>query len=329
MVSGKALMQLCHRRGDPQRGRICLLVTRLLLWYLGWRGAPFSTQSWRVHRLTQQGLQTPMSTFVPRSTAAALAASVVSLVLLAGCATPPPADDPDAVAEFKQTNDPLEPMNREIFDFNMAVDRAVFKPVAQGYRDYVPEYGRDRVRDFVRNLRAPLTFANDVLQGEPDRAMQTLMRFTFNTGFGALGLFDLASPGGIPYHEEDLGQTFAVWGVGEGPYLVLPILGPSNPRDVAGMAGEWVADPVDYAFWRAGTSWASYGRGGLSGLDKREANLDTLDDIERTSVDFYSAVRSLYRQHRESEIKNQPNAVPAPGFGSLTGHTTQISEEKN
>jgi phospholipid-binding lipoprotein MlaA len=274
-----------------------------------------------------------MSTFVPRPTprptASVLAAGLLSLVVMAGCATPPPADDPDAVAEFKQTNDPLEPMNRAIFDFNMAVDRAVIKPVAEAYRDHVPEYGRDRVRDMVRNLRAPLTFANDVLQGEPDRAMQTLMRFTFNTGFGAFGLFDLAGAGGIPYHEEDLGQTFAVWGVGEGPYLVLPILGPSNPRDTAGMAVEWVADPIDYGFSRAGASWASYGRGALSGIDKREANLDTLDEIERTSVDFYSALRSLYRQHREAEIKNQANPVPSPSLGGLSGHVTQISEEKN
>ncbi len=270
-----------------------------------------------------------MSTFAPRSTATALAAGLLSLAMLAGCATLPPADDPDAVAEFKQANDPLEPMNRKIFDFNMAVDRAVIKPVAQGYRDYVPQYGRDRVRDLLHNLREPLIFANDVLQGEPDRAMQTLMRFTFNTGFGALGLFDLAGAGGIPYHEEDLGETFGVWGVGEGPYLVLPILGPSNPRDVAGMAGEWVADPIDYGFWRAGTTWASYGRGALSGVDRREANLDTLDDIERTSIDFYSAVRSLYRQHREADIKHQASPVPSPSLGGLSGHATQISQEKN
>ncbi len=270
-----------------------------------------------------------MSTFIPRSTAMTVAAGILCLGLQGGCATPPPADDPDAVADFKQANDPLEPMNRKIFAFNMAVDRAVLKPVAQAYRDYVPEYGRDRVRDFLRNLREPLIFANDVLQGEPQRATQTFMRFTFNTGFGALGLFDLAGAGGIPYHEEDLGETFAVWGAGEGPYLVLPILGPSNPRDAAGMAGEWVADPVDYAFWRAGDSWASYGRGGLSGIDKREANLDSLDEVERTSVDFYSAVRSLYRQHREAEIKHQVNPVPSPGLSGSVGHATQISQEKN
>lgn len=268
-----------------------------------------------------------MSTSFARSAARAFAAATVSLVALSGCATPPPADDPDAVAEYRQANDPLEPMNRQIFAFNVAADRRVLKPVAQAYHDTVPQFGRDRVRDFLRNLGEPLVFANDVLQGNPDRAVQTLMRFTFNSGFGLLGLFDPATPAGIPYHGEDLGQTLAVWGVDEGPYLVLPLLGPSNPRDAVAMGGEWLLDPVDWSFRMAGYGWAEYGRGGLVALDRREENLDTLDDIERTSVDFYSAVRSMYRQHRESEIRNAPDGPPSPGFGSLPTGPVQISEE--
>jgi phospholipid-binding lipoprotein MlaA len=132
-----------------------------------------------------------MTAFIPRS-AARLAASVIALALMAGCATQPPADDKEAVAEWQQINDPLEPTNRAIFEFNTAVDKALLKPIAQGYRAVVPQFGRDRVRDFLNNLRSPIIFANDVLQGNVDRAVQTMMRFTFNTGFGIGGLFDLA-----------------------------------------------------------------------------------------------------------------------------------------
>lgn len=244
---------------------------------------------------------------MPRSIAARIAASILSVVLVAGCATPPPADDKEAMVEWEQTNDPLEPLNRTIFDFNQAVDRALLKPVAQGYRAVVPQFGRDRVRDLVRNLRAPVVFVNDVLQGEPDRAMQTLMRFAFNTGFGIGGLIDVAEPGGIPFHDEDFGQTFAVWGVGEGPYLVLPILGPSTVRDGAGLATEWLTDPFNLYMDHIGQDWAIWTRAGVAGLEKRERLLDTLDEIERSSLDYYSALRSTYRQNRRAEVKNALN----------------------
>ncbi|MCR6631288.1 MAG: VacJ family lipoprotein [Magnetospirillum sp.] len=259
-----------------------------------------------------------MTTITYRSIAARLAAPLFVLALAAGCATPPPADDAEAVAEFEQVNDPLEPMNRAIFDFNDAVDKALIKPVAQGYRAVVPAYGRERVRDVLNNLRSPIIFANDVLQGEPDRAMATLMRFAFNTGFGVGGLFDVASPGGIPYHDEDFGQTFAVWGVGEGPYLVLPILGPSNPRDATGLAAEWLADPFDLWMDNTGRDFAIWTRAGVGGVDKRENYLDTLDEIEKSSVDYYAAMRSLYRQRRAADIKNGPviDKVPSPSLSS-------------
>lgn len=260
-----------------------------------------------------------MLTFIHRSAFAHLAAPVLALGLLAGCATPPPAEDKEAVAEWEQLNDPLEPMNRAVFDFNDAVDKALLKPLAQGYRAVVPAYGRERVRDVLNNLRAPIVFANDVLQGDPDRAMATLMRFAFNTGFGIGGLFDLATPGGIPYHDEDFGQTFAVWGIGEGPYLVLPILGPSNPRDTAGLATEWLADPFNIWMDNTGRDWVVWTRTGVAGVDKREAYLDTFDEIERSSLDYYAAMRSLYRQRRVVDIKNGSGAdkVPAPGLSSV------------
>jgi phospholipid-binding lipoprotein MlaA len=245
-----------------------------------------------------------MPTFIPRAALTRIAVSLLSLTLVAGCATPPPADDKESVAEFEQLNDPLEPMNRAIFEFNQVVDRAMLKPLAQGYRAVVPPFGRERVRDFLNNLRSPVIFANDLLQGEPDRAVQTAMRFAFNTGFGAVGLFDIAASGGIPYHDEDFGQTFAVWGIGEGPYLVFPILGPSNPRDFVGLAAEWLVDPLNLHLDHVGQDWAIWTRTGMYGIDKRERYLDKLNEIERGSLDYYASLRSLYRQIRTTEVKN-------------------------
>ncbi len=233
-----------------------------------------------------------------------MAALVPILFLLNGCATPPPADDKEAMEEWEQTNDPLEPMNRAIFDFNDTVDKALFLPVAQGYQAVIPQFGRDRIRDFLNNLRAPAILTNDILQGEPDRAMQTFMRFMFNTGIGFGGLFDIASEGGIPYHDEDFGQTLAVWGVGEGVYLVVPFLGPSNLRDATGLAVEIYADPFSHWMENTGRNAVLWGRLGVSNVDKRESLLKPMAELERQSLDFYTTLRSAYRQNREAEIKN-------------------------
>lgn len=257
-----------------------------------------------------------------------LAAPVIALALVAGCATPPPADDKEAVAEWEQVNDPLEPMNRAVFDFNRAADTYAIKPAAQAYRAVMPKFGRERVHNVVSNLNSPLILANDVLQGEPDRAVQTFFRAMLNTTFGLGGFIDVATPAGIPPHDEDFGQTLAVWGVGEGPYLMLPIFGPSNPRDASGLVAEFFADPFDIWMGNIGKEYISYTRMGLTGLDKREALLDTLDEIERTSLDYYASLRSLYRQHRNSEIKNGRGGgekVPAPGL-SDAGKREEISQ---
>jgi phospholipid-binding lipoprotein MlaA len=256
-----------------------------------------------------------------RRTIARLVAPMLALALVAGCATPPPADDKEAVAEWEQVNDPLEPMNRAVFDFNLAADRYAIKPAAQAYRAVVPKFGRDRVHNILTNLNSPLTFANDVLQGETDRAVQTFFRAMLNSTFGLAGFIDVATQAGIPPHEEDFGQTLAVWGVGEGPFLMLPIFGPSNPRDTTGLVAEMFADPFDLAMANMGREYISYTRMGMTGLDKREGLLDTLDEIERTSLDYYASLRSLYRQHRASEIKNGRGGgekIPAPGLSKAT-----------
>lgn len=235
-------------------------------------------------------------------------------LLVTGCATPP--TDPDALAAYEEANDPLEPMNREIFRFNQFADKYLIKPIAQGYVEVVPEDGRKSVRNFLNNLRSPVILANDILQGEVQRAGTTLARAVFNSTIGIGGLFDVGSGIGLPFHDEDFGQTLAVWGVGEGPYLVLPILGPSNPRDTVGIVVDGFMDPLNLYLENTDRSYLIYVRAAIDGIDKRAQVLDVLDELERTSLDFYATIRSLYRQRRIEEIKNGEVSPGVPG-GSI------------
>lgn len=227
----------------------------------------------------------------------------IAVALVAwGCAEKPPADDPDAVAEFNQTNDPLEPMNRAIFSFNNELDTVFLSPLARGYRAVVPQFGRDRVSDFLDNLNSPIVLANDLLQGNFNLAGKTLERFALNTSFGVLGVMDVAKPMGIPGHDADFGQTMGVWGIGTGPYLVLPLFGPSNPRDGIGLGVDFAADPVGWYLTDRNLNWVIWTRFGLDAVSQREAYLDFLDDIRRTSLDYYATMRSLTRQRRQAMV---------------------------
>jgi len=235
-------------------------------------------------------------------------------LLLAGCATPPPASDPEALAEYRENNDPLEPANRAVQAFNEGLDRAVVKPVAVGYREYVPRPVRRGVRNVLNNLRGPVILFNDMLQGEPRRAGDTLGRFLLNSTFGVAGVFDVAEAWfGVSRHTEDFGQTLAVWGVGEGPFLFLPLAGPTNLRDLAGSGVDgaanvvsWVAPPV---------SGLRYVRGGLNLVDTREALIDPVEEMRRTSLDPYATIRTVYRQRRRADIENRIG----PAVTSSTG----------
>jgi phospholipid-binding lipoprotein MlaA len=239
-------------------------------------------------------------------------AGLVGLLFLAGCATPPPADDPDAIAEFEQLNDPLEPMNRAIFDFDDWLDRNALKPAALAYRAVTPHFVRDRIADALANLKSPVVFLNDLAQGNATRGGVTLLRFVLNSTFGVAGLMDVATPMGLPGHVADVGETFAVWGAGEGFYLVLPLFGPSNPRDALGLGLESTLDPLSYYLADNRMRWVSTIRFLTSGLSQREAYIETLDDIKRTSLDYYSAMRSLYRQRRDAQIKDAETGNWAP-----------------
>lgn len=237
----------------------------------------------------------------------------LALCVLAGCAAPPPASDTEAMSEYRQTNDPVEPGNRSVFAFNQGFDKYLLKPVAEGYRDYVPYDLRMRIRDFLTNLSEPLVAVNDVFQGEFGRAGQSTFRFIINCGIGFFGIVDVAGQAGLEHHDEDFGQTLAVWGVPEGPYVMLPILGPSNPRDAVGKVVDYFIDPV--SLWGPDVpDLAEYSKAGVGGVDKREHYIDALNDIERSSLDFYASMRTLYRQKRNDEIRNGKGNLPSPGF---------------
>jgi phospholipid-binding lipoprotein MlaA len=240
---------------------------------------------------------------------------------ISACASRPPADDKEAVAAYEEANDPLEPLNRYLFEVNLAIDRLFLRPVAEIYRGVAPKLVQDGIRNGLNNLDTPLTFIHDVLQGEEKRAANSTGRFLANTFYGVGGVFDIAAgegeagrKHGIPHHSEDLGQTLAVYGVEPGPYLMLPLLGPSNVRDAIGKVGDSFIDPVQFIVDDKNRLGFSLARGGLRGLDSRARNIETLDDIERDAIDFYATVRSLYRQHRAAEIANGRQVeLDAPG----------------
>ena len=233
---------------------------------------------------------------------------VVGVLGPLGCATPPPPDDAEAVESFRRTNDPLEPFNRAVFAVNIEADRYILKPVAYVYKEAVPEPVQDAVGNFLRNLGSPVVVLNSVLQGDVDHAGATLLRFLINSTVGVAGAADVAGDMGLVWREEDFGQTLAVWGADEGPYLMLPFLGPSNARDAVGRVVDYFSDPWAYLRYEK----FNYSRQGAEIVDARVRNYELIDDLEETSVDYYAAVRSLYRQDRRDAIRNGAEAELPP-----------------
>ena len=227
----------------------------------------------------------------------------------AACASASPKTDVEAYAQRQHNNDPLEPVNRQIFSFNTALDKALIRPVVIGYKDHVPSPVRRSISSVLDNANGPYILLNDILQGKPRRAGLTLSRFLINTTIGLGGLFDPAAKWGLEPHEEDLGQTMAVWGVPEGSYLVLPLFGPSSIRDAAGIIGEVFADPISIAvdetsFARIGDSDLSYftvSRTVLGAFDYRVEIHEAVEDIYG-APDPYVRGRSWYRQFSRFEI---------------------------
>lgn len=211
--------------------------------------------------------------------------------------------------------DPLETINRGIFAFNEFVYQYLLTPAARGYNKAVPEVVRESLSHTISNLNAPVVLANDVLQGEVKRAGNTIARFLINSTLGFFGTQDPAAELGFPKHSEDFGQTLGAWGVGEGFYVVLPLLGPSNPRDAVGkLFVDGFFDPFGYYLANTDNEEWGFVRSGVNGFDEYAGIVDDLDNLRQTSVDFYGALRSLYRQRREAEIRNrEQGAVPSLG----------------
>jgi phospholipid-binding lipoprotein MlaA len=235
-----------------------------------------------------------------------LVAALAFSLLLGGCATVP---GQDRLAE----RDPLEKFNRGVWGVNMAADKVVIKPASTVYRAVAPKPVRSGVSNFFSNVTEPWSFVNNMLQGKPKRAMQNLGRFVLNTTVGVGGLFDVASKNGIEPAQEDFGQTLAMWGVNGGPYLVLPLLGPSTLRDAVGSAAAWGADPVNIGIRQADLSnEESLGYRALQILDARSQLTNSGGDaFLKSSLDPYATARSAYLQRRRAAILNQENALDA------------------
>jgi phospholipid-binding lipoprotein MlaA len=232
-----------------------------------------------------------------------LLAALGASLLLTACAT----KDPEAIAQ----NDPWEPTNRAVFDFDVKLDHAVARPVAKFYRSAVPEVARDGIHNALTNLNSPVIFTNDVLQGDGDKATDTFGRFMINSTLGVGGFIDVAAKMGIPGHDNDFGITLGKAGAAEGSYLVLPFAGPKPPRDLVGTGVDIAFDPLTYMSWNDSTLYMII-RAGLGVLDDRAANIDAVEQIERSSIDFYATTRSLYRQNRAAQINggNPPQDLP-------------------
>lgn len=232
-------------------------------------------------------------------------ALVAAALVLTGCATPPPATDREAVAEFRANNDPLEPFNRRMFGVHQVIDRSVLRPATVAYR-VLPDPVRNSVRNVLNNLRTPVVLLNDMLQGQSVRGGDTLGRFVINSTLGIGGLFDVADTQfGVPVHYEDFGQTLATFGVGEGPFLFIPVLGPSNPRDLTGYGVDVAAQPLTWVGQGLTVSVLSGVRAGATVLDTRDYYFNTIDEVNRTSLDPYATLRSAYRQSRAAAIANR------------------------
>lgn len=217
--------------------------------------------------------------------------------------------------------DPLEGVNRVVFGFNQVLDRLILEPTARIYRAVVPPPVRRGVTNVLNNLATPITLSNDILQANPEAAANTIKRFMVNSTLGLGGIFDHATGLGEPLHHEDFGQTLGTWGVGPGPYIVLPLLGPSNPRDITGVVADTAINPMTWILYDA-VFWERSIPVGAEIITGREALLDDYDNLRKNSPDLYASVRDLYAQRRQAEIANETAGYdPGSGVSSLPPST--------
>lgn len=234
--------------------------------------------------------------------------------MLSACADLP--KTPAERAEAKTLNDPLEPFNRNVFDVNDFLDRLLIRPLAELYRAMVPPPIRDRITGITSNMGEPVILANNLLQGEFGKAETTLERFGANTIVGVGGMFDVATGWGLPKQSGDFGQTLNSWGVAEGPYLVLPLFGPSNFRDALGFGVDGILLPWNHLAYLDGNGTGNrflISQFSAQALTQREQNIESVDSLKAGSLDFYAQLRSVYRQYRAKQLGN-PSASTMPKF---------------
>ncbi|MEQ8585637.1 MAG: VacJ family lipoprotein [Thalassobaculaceae bacterium] len=234
--------------------------------------------------------------------------STLALFLLAGCAS-------QGEREEGAVYDPIEPANRLVFAFNDAVDTMVLQPTAFVYKEVVPAGVREVVRNFLDWLSSPVYIANSALQGDLEGLEHNASRFVANAPM--FGLVDNATGLGLERRPEDFGQTLAVWGADSGPYLVLPLLGPSNVRDTAGLVADQFMDPLNYLGNEDERERYMIARRVVGAVSLRAEFFDQINDLKATSVDYYARVRTIYQQRREALIRN--NTPPAVGAPSSSG----------
>jgi phospholipid-binding lipoprotein MlaA len=224
---------------------------------------------------------------------------------LAGCSSQPPSTDVSCADIAYSVNDPAEPFNRGVFAFNRVVDDYALAPVARGYR-YSPDFFQTGVHNFVANFGEPKVFINDLLQGNPMRSANTLGRFVLNTTVGVVGLIDVSGMAGIPRHDADFGQTFGVWGIPQGPYLFIPVLGPSTVRDGTGLIVRAYASPLAYVVTDVPVRNILYGVGFV---DARAQALQSESFVDQAALDRYTFIRRAYLQRRAYLVRD---GKPAP-----------------
>ncbi|MET0546819.1 MAG: VacJ family lipoprotein [Caulobacterales bacterium] len=224
-----------------------------------------------------------------------------------------------------EVSDPLEGANRGLFAVHNVIDKYAMKPLALGYRWIFPSPVRKGVRNVLRNANSPVILVNNVLQGTPKKAGRTIARFGVNTTVGVLGIFDVASGWGIQRNDEDFGQTLGKWGVAEGPYLFIPVLGPSNARDLVGRVTDVFFDPLTYVEFK-GDNEVKIARIVLTGLDTREQLIEPIEDLNAQSSDPYATMKRIYTANRRNDIKDGRVDVEAlPDFDDNTAPETEAA----
>ena len=220
-------------------------------------------------------------------------------------------------ADFNTSNyedevfDPLEPVNRAIFSFNNFADKVILEPAAKGYKK-LPSPIQSGIGNFLNNLKLPLVVVNQLLQGQGKNAAESSGRFIVNSTAGLFGLIDVAEKIGLEQTQEDFGQTLATWGVGDGFYIVLPIFGPSNVRDTAGMILTYTTDPINAYAVREGEAWLLPLRTATNAIDQRSKIIDEVNALRNNSIDYYAAVRSSYYQNRKAAVLNLDDKSETP-----------------